>query len=191
MFGPCGKLACRRCAVRRGMTDDMPDCTDQRLSISHSESDVTDQRGRMCLGGVWIALISLMFVAFSLSSAGPLLRKDMADDFMAGSGQQNFASSRLRPLEQCPMGSVAAAALGGVAKGLRACVAAAGFAGANGGPFYACPLHSFKTVVGDAPCSQCARWGRTRCLGATSIQQCVAGACTLMFLIFGRAISLG
>ena len=81
------------------MTDDMPDCTDQRLSISHSESDVTDQRGRMCLGGVWIALISLMFVASSLSSAGPLLRKDMADDFMAGSGQQNFASSRLRPLE--------------------------------------------------------------------------------------------
>ena len=134
------------------------DMSDQRLSISPRESDVTesvtDRRSRMCLCGVWIALISLMFVAFSLSSAGPLLRK---------------------PLEQCPVGSVAAAALGGVAKGLRACVAAAGFTGANGGPFYACPLHSFKTVLGDAPCSQCARWGRTRCLAATSIQQCVAG----------------
>jgi len=156
------------------------DMSDQRLSISPRESDVTesvtDRRSRMCLCGVWIALISLMFVAFSLSSAGPLLRKDRADYYMAGSGQQDLASFRMKPLEQCPVGSVAAAALGGVAKGLRACVAAAGFAGANGGPFYACPLHSFKTVLGDAPCSQCARWGRTRCLAATSIQQCVAGA---------------
>ena len=161
----------------------MHQMTDQRLSISPRESDVTesvtDRRSRMCLCGVWIALISLMFVAFSLSSAGPLLRKDRADYYMAGSGQQDLASFRMKPLEQCPVGSVAAAALGGGAKGLRACVAAAGFAGANGGPFY--------------PCSQCARWGRTRCLAATSISNASLvriSACMILLLLFGRAISL-